>query len=1059
MNKMPYFNEHSLEMAIMELFEQQGYVYQNGETVHKELSEVLLRDDLRLYLQERYQQDDITPLEIDRVMARLTADNGASLYEQNALTHRLMVEGFSIKREDASLPDLFVEPIDFEHTERNIFKIVNQLEIKGTEKRIPDGIVYVNGLPVVVLEFKSAVKEDTTIMNAFTQLTVRYRRDIPNLFRYNAFVVISDGVNNKYGTLFSDYDFFYAWRKVESTDKATDGISSLHTMMEGLFRKERLLSVIKDFVFFPDNSKSEKKIVCRYPQFFATHKLYEHILEHSHINIHGDGKGGTYFGATGCGKSLIMLFLTRMLMRSRHLASPTIVLITDRSDLDEQLAEQFVNAKRFIGDECVKKVETRKQLGELLRGRKSGGVFLTTIQKFSEDIDLLSDRANIICISDEAHRSQTNVNQNVRVTERGVKRSYGFATYLHNSLPKATYVGFTGTPIDATIEVFGEVVDAYTMTESVADEITRRIVYEGRAAKVFADHRKLQEIEDYYKQCAEEGTNEYQIEESKKAVTKMDLILGDPERLEAVAKDFVEHYEKRLEEGSTVCGKAMFVCSNRTIVYELYKQIVALRPHWVTQPTKEKEDGHDYSMAAESAPLYGSDRIRLIMTRNKDDAPELYDLLGTDEDRKQAALEFKDPDSNFKIAIVVDMWITGFDVPCLDTMYIDKPLQRHTLVQTISRVNRVYEGKDKGLVVDYIGIKNNMNLALKQYADGEGIGLNVETIEQSVTMVKDELDILRRMFDKFDYSKFSTGSPLEQLECLKNAAEFVQSTEKAENLFMGHAKKLKSAYNLCSNNDEISDRDREDVHFFTGVRAIIFKLTKGNAPDIAQMNQRVRQMIEEALQSEGVEEIAQVNADSKHLDVLSEDYMARLEKLKQPNTKVKLMEKLLRTVITDFKKVNKMKGVDFTQRLNQLVMRYNDRSDNAVFAEEVLNEVAAQMAELLKEVNKEKKSFKELGITYEEKAFYDILKEIAHKFGFEYPEDKLLKLSAAVKAMVDDKSRYTDWANRADIKAELQMDLILILAEHGYPPVPQDDVFKEIFEQAENFRKYAVDGE
>ena len=1056
---MSHFNEHSLEMAIMELFEQQGYVYQNGETVHKELSEVLLRDDLRLYLQERYQQDDITPLEIDRVMARLTADNGASLYEQNALAHRLMVEGFSIKREDASLPDLFVEPIDFEHAERNIFKIVNQLEIKGMEKRIPDGIVYVNGLPVVVLEFKSAVKEDTTIMNAFTQLTVRYRRDIPNLFRYNAFVVISDGVNNKYGTLFSDYDFFYAWRKVESTNKATDGINSLHTMMEGLFRKERLLSVIKDFVFFPDNSKSEKKIVCRYPQFFATHKLYEHILEHSHINIHGDGKGGTYFGATGCGKSLTMLFLTRMLMRSRHLASPTIVLITDRSDLDEQLAEQFVNAKRFIGDECVKKVETRKHLGELLRDRKSGGVFLTTIQKFSEDIDLLSDRANIICISDEAHRSQTNVNQNVRVTESGVKRSYGFATYLHNSLPKATYVGFTGTPIDATIEVFGEVVDAYTMTESVADEITRRIVYEGRAAKVFADHRKLQEIEDYYKQCAEEGTNEYQIEESKKAVTKMDLILGDPERLAAVAKDFVEHYEKRLEEGSTVCGKAMFVCSNRSIAYELYKQIVALRPHWVTQPAKEKKEYHDYSMAAESAPLYGSDRIRLIMTRNKDDVPELYDLLGTDEDRKQAALDFKNPDSNFKVAIVVDMWITGFDVPCLDTMYIDKPLQRHALVQTISRVNRVYEGKDKGLVVDYIGIKNNMNLALKQYADGEGIGLNVETIEQSVTMVKDELDILRRMFDKFDYSKFSSGSPLEQLECLKNAAEFVQSTEKGENLFMGHSKKLKSAYNLCSNNDEITERDREDIHFFTGVRAIIFKLTKGNAPDIAQMNQRVRQMIEEALQSDGVEEIAQVNADSKHLDVLSEDYMARLEKLKHPNTKVKLMERLLRTVITDFKKVNKMKGVDFTQRLNQLVMRYNDRSDNAVFAEEVLNEVAAQMAELLKEVNKEKKSFKELGITYEEKAFYDILKEIANKFGFVYPEDKLLKLSAAVKAMVDDKSRYTDWANRADIKAELQMDLILILAEHGYPPVPQDDVFKEIFEQAENFRKYAVDEE
>ena len=417
---MSLFNEHTLEMAIMELFEQQGYSYVNGETIHKEQTEVLLRDDLQMYLMDRYAQEGITPLEVERVIAKLTADNGAPLYEQNAQTYRLMTEGFAIKREDASLPDLFVEVIDFKDADRNIFKIVNQLEIKGLERRIPDGIVYVNGLPVVVLEFKSAVKEDTTIMNAYTQLTVRYRRDIPELFRYNVFVVISDGVNNKYGTLFTPYEFFYAWRKVERTDKANDGIDSLHTMMAGLFRRERLLSVMKDFVFFPDSSKSERKIVCRYPQFFATHRLYENILEHSHINLHGDGKGGTYFGATGCGKSLTMLFLTRMLMRSRHLASPTIVLITDRTDLDDQLSAQFVNAKQFIGDETVVNVETREELGKKLRGRKSGGVFLTTIQKFapsreeselvhysevpgklakgkfSEDINLLSDRANII---------------------------------------------------------------------------------------------------------------------------------------------------------------------------------------------------------------------------------------------------------------------------------------------------------------------------------------------------------------------------------------------------------------------------------------------------------------------------------------------------------------------------------------------------------------------------------------------------------------------------------------------------------------------------------------
>ncbi len=1027
---MSHFNEHALEMGFMELFEQQGYSYQSGKTIHKELSEVILKDDLRLYLMDRYVQEDITPLEVERVMAKLTADNGVPLYEQNAQTYRLMTEGFAIKREDASQPDLFVEVIDFDDAERNIFKIVNQLEIKGKEKRIPDGIVYVNGLPVVVLEFKSAVKEDTTIMDAYMQLTVRYRRDIPDLFRYNAFVVISDGVNNKYGTLFTPYEFFYAWRKVEQTDKANDGIDSLHTMMQGLFRKERLLSVMKDFVFFPDTSKGERKIVCRYPQFFATNSLYENILEHSHINLHGDGKGGTYFGATGCGKSLTMLFLSRVLMRSRHLASPTIVLITDRTDLDDQLSAQFVNAKQFIGDETVINVETRKELGELLRGRKSGGVFLTTIHKFSEDINLLSDRANIICISDEAHRSQTNISQNVTITDKGVKRSYGFAKYLHDSLPNATYVGFTGTPIDATIDVFGNVVDSYSMTESVADGITRRIVYEGRAAKVFANNKQLQEIENYYKQCAEEGANEYQIEESKKAVTQMDKIIGDPKRLAVVAKDFVEHYEKRIEEGSTVCGKAMFVCSNRQIAYDLYRQIIALRPEWEAE------------------------RVKMVMTRSKDDNETLYNLLGSDEDKKRLDLSFKDPESEFKIAIVVDMWITGFDVPCLDTMYIDKPLQRHTLIQTISRVNRVYEGKDKGLVVDYIGIKSNMNNALKQYAGGGDMDDNVETIEKSLTMVKDELDILRRMFAKFDYSKFINGSPLEQLDCLKHAAEFVQSTEKMQNLFMGHVRKLKSAFNLCSNHDDISDKEREDIHFFTGVRSIVYKLTKGDAPDVTQMNQRVSKMLQEALQSEGVEEVAQVNADSKDLDLLSEEYMARLEKLQMPNTKVKLMEKLLRTVITEFKKVNKMRGVDFTKRLNELVNRYNDRSDNAVFAQEVLDEVAKQMAELLKEVNKEKKSFKELGITYEEKAFYDILKEIAHKFGFEYPEDKLLTLSAAVKKMVDDKSKYTDWANRSDIKAELQMDLILILAEHGYPPVPQDEVFKEIFEQAENFKKY-----
>lgn len=1054
---MSYFNEHALEMSIMELLQQEGYIYTNGEEINKEASDVILREDLRAYLRSRYAKDGTTELEVESVIAKLTAANGFLLYDKNVNTYRLMTEGFSLKRENKKQPDLFIEPIDFENESNNTFRIVNQLEIQGDVKRIPDGIVYVNGLPVVVLEFKSAVKEDTTIVDAYRQLTVRYRRDIPELFKYNAFVVISDGVNNKYGSLFTPYEFFYSWRKVNSEDKPDDGINSLMTMVKGMFSKKRLLSILKDFVYMPDSSKKESKMICRYPQFFATHILFNNILKHSRQHEGGDGKGGTYFGATGCGKSLTMLFLTRMLMRSKAFASPTIVLITDRTDLDVQLSEQFVQAKTFIGDECVIEVESREKLREYLKTKNSGGVFLTTIQKFTEDTKLLSDRTNIICISDEAHRSQTNLQQNIKQTEKGVRRSYGFAKYLHDSLPNATYVGFTGTPIDATINVFGKVIDSYTMTESVADGITERIVYEGRAAKVLLDNTKLKEIEDYYKLCAEEGSNEHQIEESKKAVTKMESILGDSDRLQAVAEDFIAHYEKRVEEGSTVEGKAMFVCSNRTIAYNLYKKIVALRPEWVKLP-EEDDTNTDYAMAAESIAPYGNkekaiERIKLIMTRSKDDEQDLYDMLGTDEDRRNYAKAFKNPKSNFKIAIVVDMWITGFDVPCLDTMYIDKPLQQHTLIQTISRVNRVYPGKDKGLIVDYIGIKNNMNIALKHYAQRKEDKDSVESLEKSIVMVKDELDIIRRMFNNFDYLKFTSGSPLEQLDCLNRGAEFIQHTKEQENLFMGHTKKLKSAFNLCSNSEEITFQDREDIHYFTGVRAIIYKLTKGEAPDAAQMNKKVRAMIEDAIKSEGVEEIINIGSNSENLDVLSEDYMERLAKLKMPNTKVKLMERLLRMVITEFKKVNKMQGVDFSKKLNDLVDKYNDRRDSAVFADEVVTEVANQMAMLLKEINKEKASFKDLGISYEEKAFYDILKSIAKQFGFEYPEDKLLALSAEIKKIVDDKSKYTDWSTRDDIKAELKMDLILVLAEYNYPPVTNDEVFKEIFEQAENFKK------
>ncbi len=855
-------------------------------------------------------------------------------------------------------------------------------------------------------------------------------------------------MNNKAGSFFAPYEFFYSWRKITGNEVDVDGIASMHSMIQGMFNKERLVDIIHNFIYIPDSSKKEEKIVCRYPQYYATRKLYENIKLHQ--KPHGDGKGGTYFGATGCGKSFTMLYLTRLLMKSVYFSSPTIILITDRTDLDTQLSSQFSNAKGFIGDYGIVSVESREDLRQRLSGRESGGVFLTTIHKFTEDLEILSDRTNIICISDEAHRSQINLDQKVKITDDGVKKTYGFAKYLHDSLPNATYVGFTGTPIDATLDVFGDVIDSYTMTESVRDEITVRVVYEGRAAKVILDNSKLQEIEKYYEECAELGANEHQIDDSKKVMANMGAILGDPDRIKAVARDFVEHYEKRVEEGATIKGKAIFVSSSRHIAYSLFKELIELRPDW---NEKRVSDANVELSDKEKKEILALEYLKMIMTRNKDDEKELYDTLGTKEFRKTLDTQFKNEKSNFKIAIVVDMWLTGFDVPFLDTIYIDKPIQEHNLIQTISRVNRKYKTKEKGLVVDYIGIKTAMNKALKQFSKMDS--QNFEDINASIVVAKDQLDLLSKLFHKFDTSFYFKGSPTQQLDCLNDASEYVQLTKELETRFMYIVKRLKSAYDICCGSEAFSELEKDYIHFYLAVRSIVIKLTKGDAPDTAQMNKKVQEMIAEALKSEGVQEIFKLGSeDEAQIDIFDEDYINKIDKIKLPNTKIKLLQQLLSRAIEDFKKVNKVKATDFSKKFTALVEKYNERKEEDVLVSEVLNDFTDEIIDLYHALKKEKESFGDMGIDFEEKAFYDILKTIAHKFDFDYPEDKLIVLAQEVKKVVDDKSKYTDWNVRDDIKAELKVDLIMLLAKHGYPPITKDEVFKEIFEQAENFKKF-----
>lgn len=1068
------FTEGKLEKAFAELLAKEGYTHHHGVTITRQPEEVLIEEDLRQFLKTKYASEGITQNEISSVILQLKSLSESDLYESNKTFIRMLSDGFILKREDRSLKDIYIQLIDYSGLDQqlepneeflttivaepkptygedaNNYKFVTQFEIQGTDKRIPDGILYINGLPLVVFEFKSAIREDATVHDAYKQLTTRYRRDIPELFKYNAFCVISDGINNKAGSFFAPYEFYYAWRRVAGLAKDLDGIDSMFTLVEGMFQKDRLRDIIRNFIYIPDTNKKEAKIVCRYPQYYAARALYDSVKKAQKPS--GNGKGGTYFGATGCGKSYTMLYLTRLLMKSEYFESPTIILITDRTDLDDQLSSEFVNAKNFIGDNQVESVESREDLRFKVQGRQSGGVFLTTIHKFTEDTKLLSDRQNIICISDEAHRSQINLDQKVKITEKGVSKTFGFAKYLHDSLPNATFVGFTGTPIDATLDVFGNVVDSYTITESVADEITVRIVYEGRAAKVALKNQELEKIEKYYEEVASLGSSEYQIEKSKKESANMHAILGDPDRLKAIAEDFVAHYEKRITEGSTVKGKAMFVSSSREIAYELYKNIIALKPEW--NEVRESEEGVELS-ERDRRELKQIERIKMVMTRNQDDTPELYELLGTKEYRKELDRQFKNPKSNFKIAIVVDMWLTGFDVPFLDSIYIDKPIQQHNLIQTISRVNRKFEGKEKGLVVDYIGIKKHMNLALAKYNKGDEN--NFEDIQQSLIVVRDHLDLLSRLLHQFDNSKYFNGSTLEQLNTLNQAAEFVQQTKEFETRFMGLVKRLKAAYDICVGSENLTQSERDYTHFYLAIRSIVFKLTKGNAPDTAQMNARVKEMIKDALQSDGVEEIFKLGEEGEtEQDIFDEDYLAKLDKIKMPNTKIKLLQQLLAKVISDLKKVNRIKGIDFTKKMESIVERYNNRDVNDVFRSEVFEEMAEALTNLIWEVHKEFKAGDSLGIGFEEKAFYDILLELCMKYDFSYPEDKMLQLAKAVKGLVDSQAQFPDWNKRDDIKSSLKVGLILLLDEFGYPPVERDEVYMEIFEQAENFKKNRI---
>jgi type I restriction enzyme R subunit len=1040
------FDENELEQAIIELFKEQEYPHVRGKAIHKRVEDVLLLEDLRSFISKRYAGDNLSEVEIRKVINKLNLIPSSPLYSGNREAFWLVNEGFDLIREDPTRVALHVDYIDFGEPENNIFKVVNQYSVRGEPSRCPDLLLFINGIPVAIFEFKTAIRENKTIHDAWEQITNRYNRDIPKLMKYCFLSVISDGANTKLGSIFTPYEFYYSWNKVNDTEKVSNGISSLRTMIKGAFTKERIIKILRDFVFYPDDSNKDKAIICRYPQFFAAQKMLGNIKKH--LRPVGDGKGGTYFGAPGCGKTFTMLFLSRLIALRDNEAfnNPTIIILVDREGLDTQTTELFVTANKYLHEKEVRSIENREDMEQTLRDKPSGGIYITTIQKFCEKTGLLSDRANIICISDEAHRTQTGIGSKLKKTEAGVFTSFGFAKYLRDSFPNATYCGFTGTPIDETISVFGGVIDSYTMKESRDDGITVGISYESRLARVILSDEQAKEIEKYYDQCVDEGSNPEQVEKSKRAMSSMATVLGHPDRIEKLASDIVSHYEALCDEKPQVVQKAMIVCADRQLAFKVLKAIEAIRPGWTVAKKAEDESKLDRDQLSK---LVAIPKINMVATQGVNDEKELYDVCGTKEYRAMLDKQFKNADSNFRVVIVVDMWITGFDIASLAVMYIDKPLQKHTLIQTISRVNRIFEGKDKGLIVDYIGIKKDMMEALKKY--GMPQESPIEELTTSLSIFRSHLTLVNDLLSGFNAKKYYEGTPLERLNCLGEAAEYVQVKKGKLDRFMGFTRTLKNAYRICVPSGELTIEEINKAQFYMAIRSIIYKQTKGDAPDAEVMNQYVEKMVQEAIECTGIESIFD---EKKSLDIFSDKFLAELNKIKLPMTKFNALLKFLWKAIAEYGRTNKVKALEFSERLRDVVEAYNSRDEVELEggdSAEFVNELSGKLIEMMRDLETDKSSFEKLGITNEEKAFYDILVKVSNEHHFQCENEKCLVLAKEIKRLFEENAEFADWSIRSDIRGILKKMIIVLLDENGYPSEFEQEIFDQVMQQAVNF--------
>ncbi len=1007
------FSEENYENSIIELFKNMGYSHVYGPEIQRDLKSPLYDEVLERCIAEL--NPTLPENAITDALYKLHNFENGELVQKNQqfmdyLQNGIPVRYFENGEERSSIAYL----VDYKNLDNNSFIVANQWTFIENSNKRPDVILFLNGLPVVIVELKSPSREETDASEAYLQLR-NYMQEIPSMFTYNAICVMSDMGTSKAGTITSGEDRFMEWKTKDGSYENTQ-FAQFDTFFEGMFQKERLLDLIKNFICFSNEGLNQIKILAGYHQYFAVKKAIE-STKHATVT---DGKGGVFWHTQGSGKSLSMVFYAHLLQTA--LDSPTIVVLTDRNDLDDQLYGQFAKCKTFLRQEPIQ-AESREHLKTLLAGRKANGIIFTTMQKFEESNDFLSDRRNIVVMADEAHRGQYGLTERIKITENEAgeklaKRVIGTARIIRNSLPNATYIGFTGTPISikdrSTREVFGDYIDIYDMTQSVEDGATRPVYYESRVIKLKLDEKTLQLIDAEYDLMAN-NADPAVIEKSKHTLGQMEAVLGNETTINSLVSDILDHYENNRE--NLLTGKAMIVAYSRAIAMKIYNRILELRPNW-------------------------TEKVAVVMTESNKDPEEWRKVIGNKHHKEELAKEFKDNDSPLKIAIVVDMWLTGFDVPSLATMYVYKPMSGHNLMQAIARVNRVFRDKEGGLVVDYVGIASALKQAMNDYTvrDKKNYG-DTDVAKVAYPKFLEKLSVCRDLFYGYDYTLFTTGTDLERGKTITGAVNFITDVSKGEakETFVKEALLLHQALSLCSS--LVAKDLRFEAAFFEAVRVLTVRfMNQGGNKKISlpEMNQRINELLKQSIKSDGV--INLFSDIHEEFSLFDPKFLEEISKMKEKNLAVELLKKLIAEQVQIYRHTNVVKSEKFSEIIQRTMNAYlNGMLSNEQVIEELMN--------LAKQISDANKEGEQLGLTADELAFYDALtKPQAIKDFYENEE-----LIAITKELADAlrKNRTVDWQKRDSARAKMRMLIKKLLKKHKYPPEGMEDAVQTVMTQCE----------